>query len=152
MQHRKDCDFSFAGLKNAFRMAVEKLKTLRDLGPDEDLSTQDKADLAASFQHAAIKHLEQRMKRAIVNVKADPVGGNIESLVVVGGVAANKAVRSALKIICDSNDWDFYTPPLRLCTDNGVMAAWAGVEKLKCRTSDAAETQEVFARYPFAST
>ena len=47
MQHRKDCDFSFAGLKNAFRMAVNKMKEIRGLEEGGDLAEQDKADLAA---------------------------------------------------------------------------------------------------------
>ncbi|GMH72611.1 hypothetical protein TrRE_jg3010 [Triparma retinervis] len=53
MQHRKDCDFSFAGLKNAFRMAVSRLKDLRGVPQDGELAFEDQADLAASFQHAA---------------------------------------------------------------------------------------------------
>jgi len=55
MQQRKDCDFSFAGLKNAFRLAVSSAKTARNLAQDEALPRQDAADLAASFQHSAIK-------------------------------------------------------------------------------------------------
>ena len=165
MQRRKDCDFSFAGLKNAFRVAVEKLKELRNLPQDAELSFQDKADLAASFQHVAIKHLEQRINRAMDGVEANGEGDGGDDddaadnedekikrrLVVVGGVAANKAIRASLEGICDSRDWEFHVPPARLCTDNGVMAAWAGVEKLKCGISDVAKGQEVYARYPFAS-
>ena len=68
----------------------------------------------------------------------------------MGGVAANKAIRAFLSHICEKHEWEFYVPPPRLCTDNGVMAAWAGVEKLKCEVSDVAEGQEVYAGYPFA--
>ena len=153
MQHRKDCDFSFAGLKNAFRMAVMKMKELRSLTDDEELDEQDKANLAASFQASAIKHLEQRLNRAITQLRIQEPQSNvkIDKLVVVGGVAANKAIRASLSRICEKHEWEFYVPPPRLCTDNGVMAAWAGVEKLKCGVSDVAEEQEVYARYPFAS-
>ena len=150
MQHRKDCDFSFAGLKNAFRMAVSRLKDLRGVPQDGELAFEDQADLAASFQHAAVRHLEQRIDRAIAVVEDGPPAG-ISRLVVVGGVAANLAIREALERVCARHGWDVVTPPPRLCTDNGVMAAWAGVEKLNCEISDKPEGQEVYARYPFAS-
>ncbi|GMI10310.1 hypothetical protein TrVE_jg4463 [Triparma verrucosa] len=149
MQHRKDCDFSFAGLKNAFRMAVNKMKEIRGLEEGGDLAEQDKADLAASFQNVAIKHLEQRLKLAISNTKRDTPA--IDKLVVVGGVAANKAIRESLSNICEANEWNFFVPEARLCTDNGVMAAWAGIEKINCNISDVPTTQEVFARYPFSN-
>eukprot|EP00520_Triparma_pacifica_P009825 CAMPEP_0118653846 /NCGR_PEP_ID=MMETSP0785-20121206/12051_1 /TAXON_ID=91992 /ORGANISM="Bolidomonas pacifica, Strain CCMP 1866" /LENGTH=416 /DNA_ID=CAMNT_0006546421 /DNA_START=140 /DNA_END=1390 /DNA_ORIENTATION=- len=151
MQHRKDCDFSFAGLKNAFRMAVEKMKVMRGLGDDDELGEQDKADLAASFQHAAIRHLEQRMNRVMTNLSSSNSPISVNRLVVVGGVAANKKIREKLEDVCGKHDWEMFTPEPRLCTDNGVMAAWAGVEKLKEGTSDIPDTQDVFARYPFAT-
>ncbi|GMI24784.1 hypothetical protein TrCOL_g8040 [Triparma columacea] len=153
MQHRKDCDFSFAGLKNAFRMAVSKLKDFREIPQSEELELQDKADLAASFQHAAVKHLEQRISRAIVGTttSTSPTATPINQLVVVGGCASNQAIRSSLSSVCSSHGWKMYAPEARLCTDNGVMAAWAGVLKFNDRTSDKPEGQEVYARYPFAS-
>jgi N6-L-threonylcarbamoyladenine synthase len=52
------------------------------------------------------------------------------ALVVAGGVAANLEIRSTLQMLCDKNGFRFIAPPLRLCTDNAVMIAWAGLERM----------------------
>ena len=76
----------------------------------------------------------------------------IRSLAVVGGVAANKALRSRLNGLCTnrSEEWKMFVPPPRLCTDQGAMSAWAAVERLMVGSSDVIDGQEVFARYPFS--
>ncbi|MDR2157810.1 MAG: tRNA (adenosine(37)-N6)-threonylcarbamoyltransferase complex transferase subunit TsaD [Holosporaceae bacterium] len=112
---RKDsCDFSFAGLKTAVRVAAEKCQT-----------EQDRLDLCASFQRAVIDILVYKIKRAI-EICGDR---NPSAAVVSGGVAANKAVRAALQNVCDQCGLRFVAPPIQLCTDNGAMIAWLGVEK-----------------------
>jgi N6-L-threonylcarbamoyladenine synthase len=93
-------DFSFSGLKTALLYAV------RDLGPDEVEAR--KADLAASYQRAIVRALVQRVGEA---VKAT----GLERVAVVGGVAANSALRAALP--------DAAFAPLELCTDNAAMIA-----------------------------
>jgi len=103
---RDNLDFSFAGLKTAVRRAAEKL-----CGADQDgnvtglLTEEDKANIAASFQHVAMKHIEQRLERAmkLVDKQAGDRGSptRIRSLVVVGGVAANEELRSRLEALCD---------------------------------------------------
>ena len=103
--------FSFAGLKSAVLRA-------KDSGEHRD------ADIAASFQQAAIDCLRDRTKRAIV------AAGPVNALVVAGGVAANKAIREALEQLASSHDVRFVAPPLPLCTDNAAMIAWAGIERL----------------------
>eukprot|EP00903_Cladosiphon_okamuranus_P009231 g8812.t1 len=293
MQSRKDLDFSFAGLKNSFRMAVtraveEEDDARRDRGgeaagadpateggDDEKLSPAAlmekrgaalpesvRADLAASFQHTAIQHLEERVRRAMDNCEAivaraqsasrppppprsppgvllehgippklpknfgetefqSPSGGNfgeaefqsastsfgenefrsesagigesfgdtdflrpdglkawgratskakqqekgltsreetasekpkgVRALAVVGGVAANQELRRRLQALCDERKpsaWQMVVPPARLCTDNGVMVAWAAVERLREGMSNDPEGQEVYARLP----
>jgi N6-L-threonylcarbamoyladenine synthase len=95
-------DFSFSGLKTAL------LYTLRDLGEDE--AEQRKADLAASYQHAIVRALVSRIRAAAAET-------GLERLAVVGGVAANSALRSALP--------DARFAPLELCTDNAAMIASA---------------------------
>jgi N6-L-threonylcarbamoyladenine synthase len=91
-------DFSFSGLKTALLYAV------RDLGPEEvELR---KADLAASYQHAIVRALAGRAEAA-----AEQTG--LERLAVVGGVAANSALRAALP--------EARFAPLDLCTDNAAM-------------------------------
>jgi tRNA A37 threonylcarbamoyltransferase TsaD len=93
------------------------------------LTEQQQADLAAAFQHAAVAHLSQRTARALrwCAVHAPGVG----ELVVCGGVAANEAVREALRGTAAAAGVRPVFPPQRYCTDNGVMVAWAGVERLQ---------------------
>lgn len=151
LQKRKDCDFSYAGLKTAVRMAAEKVATAKGVGTVDDLSREDKANIAASFQNVAIKHIEQRLDRAMEMIEEE--GDGIRSLAVVGGVAANKELRSRLQELCtnrkDKQSWKMFVPPPRLCTDQGAMSAWAAIERIMVGSSDKPDTQEVFARYPF---
>jgi len=93
-------DFSFSGLKTALLYAV------RELGEEE--AERRKADLAASYQRAIVRALTQRVREASL------VTG-LDRLAVVGGVAANSALRSALP--------DARFAPLDLCTDNAAMIA-----------------------------
>ena len=157
LQKRKDCDFSYAGLKTAVRVASDKLAKERGLESMDDLSRQDKANIAASFQNVAIKHIEQRLKRAMDMMESEErregAGSTtcIRSLAVVGGVAANKELRSRLERLCQEREdpWDMYVPPPRLCTDQGAMSSWAAIERIMVGSSDKAEGQEVYARFPF---
>ena len=109
--------FSFAGLKSAVMRAKQS-------GQYAD------ADIAASFQQAAIDCLIDRVRRALESV------GKVNALVVAGGVAANKAIRAALEALAADYDLDFVAPPLDLCTDNAAMIAWAGVERFAMGQSD----------------
>lgn len=145
-KRKKDCDFSYAGLKTAVRMATDKLRVERGLETIEELSHEDKANMAASFQNIAIKHIEQRLVRAMTMCEED----DIKTLAVVGGVAANQELRSRLDAICSERDWQMHVPPPRLCTDQGAMSAWAAVERIMVGSTDVAATQEVYARYPFS--
>ena len=149
LQKRKDCDFSYAGLKTAVRMASEKLAKERGFDSVDNLDRSDKANIAASFQNVAIKHIEQRLKRAMDNLESEESG--IKSLAVVGGVAANKELRSRLESICAQREvpWKMFVPPPRLCTDQGSMSAWAAIERLVLGSSDIPDNQEVYARFPF---
>eukprot|EP00934_Nitzschia_sp_Nitz4_P004067 Nitzschia sp. Nitz4//scaffold189_size62959//18493//19779//NITZ4_006304-RA/size62959-processed-gene-0.35-mRNA-1//-1//CDS//3329539884//4057//frame0 len=146
LRNRQNCDFSYSGLKSNVRRAAEKLAAEQGLASTVDLPRNDRADLAASFQHIAVKHLEQRLKRAIAQV-----GDEMKTLAVVGGVAANMEVRSRLDLLCKKHGWEMVVPPPRLCTDQGAMSAWAAIERLRLRSSDDPTDQEVYARFPFAS-
>ena len=103
--------FSFAGLKSAVLRAHES-------------GAYSTADIAASFQQAAIDCLTDRLERAIAN------GGHAPALVVAGGVAANASVRAALEALAAKHAMRFVAPPPKLCTDNAAMIAWAGCERL----------------------
>ena len=98
-QRKKNLDFSFAGLKTAVRLAV-------DAAPEDVRSTQRfKADVAASFQHAAFSHVEQRLRYAMDHCAAAPAdarGARPSALVVSGGVAANRELRRRLQRLCDA--------------------------------------------------
>jgi N6-L-threonylcarbamoyladenine synthase len=107
--------FSFAGLKSAVLRARAAIK---------EPSAQDIADLAASFQQAACDCLVDRTARAI---NAFP---EATALVVAGGVAANQAIRATLAGLAATHGLPFVAPPMWLCTDNGAMIAWAGLERL----------------------
>ena len=144
---RKDCDFSYAGLKTNVRRAAEQMAAEHGVESVTDLPESAKADIAASFQNIAIKHLEHRLRRAITIMKQDDPA--IQQLALVGGVAANMEVRNRLTSLCDANGWKMVVPPPRLCTDQGAMAAYAAVERLLVGSSDDPSTQIVYARYPF---
>jgi N6-L-threonylcarbamoyladenine synthase len=120
MRDAAGCDFSFSGLKTALRIAAEA---------HTPLSEKDVADLAASFQVAAVDVLENRT-RAALDIFLDTVEVSPTALVVAGGVAANAAVRNGLTALCEDTKVPFVAPPARLCTDNGAMIAWAGCERL----------------------
>lgn len=129
-----NCNFSFSGLKTAVRRSAEKLA-------DEQggLYEQDICDLAAATQMAIGDCLIDRTKRAVdlYFTQMQPV---TPTLVVAGGVAANKALRARLAELAESRDMAFVAPPLWLCTDNGAMIAWAGLERFRLGQRDGLDT------------
>lgn len=127
MKGRPGCDFSFSGLKTAVRQALLKL-------PEGPVSDQDRSDLAASFQAAVADVIADRCAHAIETFRARHPEAN--TLVVAGGVAANGALRETLGVLCDRSGFRFVAPPQKLCTDNGAMIAWAGLERLRLGESD----------------
>ncbi|XP_078448051.1 glycoprotease 1 isoform X2 [Wolffia australiana] len=129
MRQHKDCNFSYAGLKTQVRLAIESTKIDMENIPISSTSPEDRkmrADIAASFQRVAVLHLEERCERAIEwALNIEPA---IKYLVVSGGVASNRYVRSRLDHIVTKNGLSLICPPPSLCTDNGVMVAWTGIE------------------------
>ena len=113
------------------------------------------ADLCAAFQHAAFAHVEDRLDRALDYVHDYDIP--ITALVVAGGVAASTELRRRLLALLNARAdsegaaLPLVFPPPALCTDNGVMAAWGAVEKLREGISDAVEGQEVLARWPLGA-
>ncbi|MEQ1774767.1 MAG: tRNA (adenosine(37)-N6)-threonylcarbamoyltransferase complex transferase subunit TsaD [Burkholderiales bacterium] len=108
-----DFNFSFSGLKTAVLTAVRG-KTLTD---------QDKADLAAEFQAAAVDVLVAKSLAAIEKT-------GLNQLVVAGGVGANRLLRERLTAQATQQGCRVFYPPLELCTDNGAMIALAGALRL----------------------
>lgn len=131
MRNVRDCNFSFAGLKTQVKMAIASKDIKPDLVHIKDADAGDRqvrADIASSFQRVAVLHLEDRCARAIEWAKSM---SPIKSLVVSGGVASNKVVRERLGELTQKHGLRLSCPPPRLCTDNGVMIAWTGMEHYK---------------------
>ncbi|MFM2041905.1 MAG: putative O-sialoglycoprotein endopeptidase [Pseudomonadota bacterium] len=121
MKGRPGCDFSFSGLKTAVRRHVETL--------GGQPSPADVADLAAAFHTAVGDSLVDRVARAMALFRETHAEGR--TLVVAGGVAANKVLRARLGDLCAARGFTFVAPPLALCTDNAAMIAWAGLERFR---------------------
>ncbi len=121
-----DCNLSFSGLKTAVRKIIESYS------PDNNiehaiLSKQDTADICASFQKAVTESLVYKLQKAIVIFRTKYPEG--KDIVVSGGVAANTYLRNKLQKLAEIEGLVFSAPPIRFCTDNGVMIAWAGMER-----------------------
>jgi N6-L-threonylcarbamoyladenine synthase len=125
MKGRVGCDFSFAGLKTALRERVEAAGKLSDAY---------RADAAASLQAAIGDCLIDRTEHALAHFRAAYSEGH--TLVVAGGVAANQNLRARLAALATREGFAFVAPPPQLCTDNGAMIAWAGIERLKLGLTD----------------
>ncbi len=123
---RPNADFSLSGLKTAVRQAAESAAPLRP---------RDVADLCASFQAAVVDVVEDRIRMGLKLFRRR-VGAAPRAVVVAGGVAANVALRAALSRFCAQAGLPLVAPPPKLCTDNGAMIAWAGVERLRLGMTD----------------
>jgi N6-L-threonylcarbamoyladenine synthase len=135
MLGRDGANFSFSGLKTAVRQIVRE-------GGYREL---DAADLAASFQAAAIDSLVDRTRSAMRRFRA--VFGDAKEFVVAGGVAANKAIGAALGELSEREGFAIKIPPPGLCTDNAAMVAWAGVERSQLGLFDGLDATPL-ARWP----
>jgi N6-L-threonylcarbamoyladenine synthase len=125
LKGRPGCDFSFSGLKTAVRHICANRGSL-------DPAFQ--ADLAASIELAICDALADRTVNAIAWFRDHFPEG--KTLVAAGGVAANTRLRQRLANLAESAGLRFVAPPPSLCTDNGVMIAWAGLERLRIGLSD----------------
>ncbi|GLS01646.1 tRNA N6-adenosine threonylcarbamoyltransferase [Brevundimonas denitrificans] len=114
---RKDCDFSFSGLKTAAARLAQACET-----------EQQRADLADAVQTAIARQLSERSDRAL---KAYAAEHPHRLFVVAGGVAANRTVRATLQATAEKNGFAFLAPPMAYCTDNAAMIALAGAERLR---------------------
>lgn len=122
MLRRSGCDFSFSGLKTAVAQVVARFGA-------GALPGREAADIAASFQRAVAEVLADRALNAMAMMRTRAPAALL--LVVAGGVAANGAVRAALSEAASMSGFELVAPPVRFCTDNAVMVAWAGIERLR---------------------
>jgi len=114
MTDRPGLDFSFSGLKTF---------TLNTINASEK-TEQDKADVAAAFQQAVADTLSIKCRRALQQT-------GLKTLVIAGGVSANKQIRASLTEMVDKENARIYFPRLEFCTDNGAMIAYAGCQRLQ---------------------
>ncbi|WP_238366432.1 tRNA (adenosine(37)-N6)-threonylcarbamoyltransferase complex transferase subunit TsaD [Mesobacterium pallidum] len=126
---RPGCDMSFSGLKTAL------LRTRDQVAADKGgLTRQDRADLCAGFQAAVRDVLVEKTRRALATyMEASP---EAPMIAVAGGVAANQSIRAGLEEVAAAAGATFTAPPLRLCTDNAAMIAWAGLERFRAGQTD----------------
>src|SRR5438874_1932845 len=125
LKGRQGCDFSFSGLKTAVRQIISDR-------PPRDAS--DIADLAAAIELAICDTLADRTANAVAWFHRHyPEGA---TLVAAGGVAANQRLRDRLMPLAAAAALRFVAPPPALCTDNGAMIAWAGLERLRLGLTD----------------
>ena len=123
MLNKPGFDFSFSGLKTAVMLEVRKAEATGSL---------NKADVAASFQRAAVDTL---IGRAIKAANAQ----GLDRIVVAGGVGANKLLR---KEIAERFEGTVVYPRMEFCTDNGAMIAVAGALRL----AEARDAGEIMAQ------
>ena len=116
------CDFSFSGIKTAARMLLDKT-------PQSDIDDTFINDFCASFQSAVVDCITNRLHNALRDERVKKA--NPKTIVVAGGVAKNSAVRAAMEDLAKKSNMLFAAPPMNLCTDNGAMIAWAGIENYR---------------------
>jgi len=110
--------FSLSGLKNAVRLAIESL------GGAENMTEQNRCDIAASFQKAVRLHLIQKSKKIFATEKT-------KDFAIVGGASANLYIRGAYEKLCEEFGKTLHTAPLEFCSDNAAMIGRYAVEAYK---------------------
>ena len=115
------CDFSFSGIKTAARTFLDRAT--------QPLTDEYINDFCASFQASVVDCIINRLNNALRDSRVRDCMP--KTLVVAGGVAKNSAIRSAMEKFAQKNKMIFAAPPMSLCTDNGAMIAWAGLENYK---------------------
>lgn len=126
--NKNTLDFSFSGLKTAIRTHIDQL-------PAGDLNPKDVSDLSYALQNKTAKILAYKCKNAIYQY-LETYKPKHPTLVVCGGVAANKTICKELEQITEPYNVQTIAPPLELSGDNGAMIAWAGMEHLKAGRND----------------
>ncbi|XP_045514550.1 probable tRNA N6-adenosine threonylcarbamoyltransferase, mitochondrial [Pieris brassicae] len=129
LHKQRDCNFSFSGLKDAFSRHLYKKESEHNIKGDEIIPEVN--ELCASFQYAIAKHIVHRAERALkFCISRNYIPENNGTLVVSGGVASNDFIFKCLQCMGYAMKCNVFRPPPKLCTDNGIMIAWNGIEKI----------------------
>lgn len=129
MVKHRDCQFSFAGMKNKADKHIEFCEREHILAPDEIIP--DYENLCAGLLRMCTRHIVRRTQRAMEFCElkdhiSDETG---RRLVFSGGVACNDFIFNTLKELCEKLGYQIFRPVKQHCTDNGLMIAWNGIER-----------------------
>lgn len=129
MTRYRDCQFSYAGMKNVAKRFIEHEEKALKLDVDQVIP--DYQDFCANLQGAITRHLCNRTQRAMEYCEKKSLFKDVNQkfLVVSGGVACNDFIFTALEQLCEKLNYKAVRPSKKLCTDNGIMIAWNGVER-----------------------
>uniref|UniRef100_A0A1I8NB88 N(6)-L-threonylcarbamoyladenine synthase n=1 Tax=Musca domestica TaxID=7370 RepID=A0A1I8NB88_MUSDO len=135
----RDCNFSFAGIKNNSFRAIKRQERIEACPPDSVITNY--ADFCAGLLNAISRHLMNRTQRAMeFCIERGLFSGNCRSLVVSGGVANNDTIFNDISHLAEQYDCKTYRPSKKYCSDNGVMIAWNAIEQImndkQCLTYD----------------
>ena len=140
-------NFSFSGLKTAVRREIEKLTSeLYDYrNTYKKLTKKEKMDISASFQKTIVDILKDRFKNTVEYLENKNI--RLNKLIFAGGVSANQYIKNNMIDFCKNYEYEIITPPLKLCTDNGAMIAWAGLEKYRINKYDNSKILSIKSRW-----
>lgn len=122
MLHSPNLDMSFSGLKTAVLTLSKQVEAEHG-----SIDEQARKDICRAFQEAIVEVLVSKCMKALKQT-------GMQRIVVAGGVGANKQLRAALDEAARRRKYQVFYPPLKLCTDNGAMIAFAGAMRLKYAT------------------
>jgi len=143
MLTENNCDLSFCAILASAEHIAKQIQS--DGGGV--ISEQSKADVAASFQSAVLNHLQITLNKAINWCKWQ-LRQKVNELVVAGGVARNVAIRNRVISVAKDLDMKAIFPSPRLCANNGVMIAWAGLKRIQLGMADYVTKESISPVWP----
>lgn len=125
----RNCQFTFAVFSAWSKQLNTKIRLDSDVNPDQPITEYE--DFCAGYLRAITKHMVRQTQRAMEFCEWNDMwkGLSQKRLVFSGGVACNNYIYTALTQLCEATGYQIYRPSKRLCTDNGIMIAWNGVER-----------------------
>lgn len=125
----RNCQFSFAGLKSSAIRSIVEARLANNLRPDQTITEYE--DFCAGLLHSVAKQIARKTQRAMEFAEWEGMwkGSDQKRLVFSGGVACNNFIYTALGQLCEQMNYEIYRPSKKLCTDNGIMIAWNGIER-----------------------